>query len=134
MHKKYMAFIFILSILSIFLSSCAAGMLGVPDIFKGYYISEEPFMDEESHLIIYVATGSLTMYLSDKGDTNINSTTRKDYASISPYNIVGIDYGYTFETGKMTGVINFDGREGANVSITEYNPPFTYEGYCRKVN
>ncbi len=130
MKKKYMAFIFILSV---FLNSCMAGMLGVPDIFRGYYISEEAFF-KENHLIIYVATGSFTMYLGQESDTNIGSSNRTQYASISPYNIIGMDYNYTFETGSMSGTVIFDGNKGANVSITEYSPPFTYEGYCRKVN
>lgn len=130
-NKKYIAFIFILSV---FLNSCASGMLGVPDIFKGYYISEEAILDNANHLIIFVANGSLTMYLGSKSDTNISNSNRQQYASVSPYNIIGMDYSYTFETGKMTGFINFDGRDGANISITEYSPPSTYEGYCRKVN
>ena len=125
--------IFILIFIALSFNGCTVGFLGVPDAFKGYYQSEDTILDEETYLFIYVATGSLTIYLSIDGDTNINSSNRKDYASISPYNIIGFDYNYTFETGSMNGTVNFNGREGADVVIQENSSQTTIKTYCRKV-
>ena len=132
MKKKFIVFIIILLALS--LNACTSGFLGVPDAFKGYYQSENTILDKETYLFIYIATGSLTIYLGANGDTNINSANRKEYASISPYNIVGLDYNYTFEIGNMNGTVNFNGRDGADVKISQYNPPFTIKTYCKKVS
>lgn len=126
--------IFILVFIVLLSNSCTAGFLGVPDTFKGYYQSEKPILDEETYLFIYVATGSFTIYLSKDGDTNINNANKKEYASISPYNIIGFDYNYTFETGNMNGTVNFNGREGADVVIQEYGSQSTIRTYCRKVS
>lgn len=126
--------IFIIFFIALSLNTCTSGFLGVPDAFKGYYQSNNPILDDKTYLFIYISTGSLTIYLSDDGDTNITSNNRKEYASISPYNIVGLDYNYTFETGNMNGTVNFNGRDGADVKIEEYNPPFTIKTYCKKVN
>ncbi len=129
---KKVSVLFIL--IALLLNTCATGLLGVPDYFKGYYQSNNPVLDDKTYLFIYVTTGSLTLYLSEDGDTNITSDNRKEYASISPYNIIGLDYNYTFETGRMNGSVNFNGRDGADVKIEEYNPPFTIKTYCKKVN
>ena len=126
--------VFILFLIALSLNTCTSGFLGVPDAFRGYYQSNNPILDEETYLLIYVATGSFTIYLSDNGDTNITSNNRKEYASISPYNIVGLDYNYTFETGSMNGAVNFNGTDGADVRISQYNPPFTIKTYCKKVS
>lgn len=131
MNKKFIIFIFILIIFIFILNTCTAVMLGVPDAFKGYYQSTEPILDKETYLFIRVTTGSLTIYLGKEGQTNIK---KDEYTAISPYNILGYDYDYTFENAKMSGVVNFDGRNGANVKINEFNPPFYWEGYCNKVN
>lgn len=130
MKKKFIVFIIILLALS--LNACTSGFLGVPDAFKGYYQSEDTILDKETYLFIYVATGSLTIYLGADGDTNINSSNRKEYASISPYNIIGFGYDYTFETGSMNGTVNFNGREGADVVIQEHGSQTTIRTYCQK--
>ena len=130
MKKKFIVFIIILLALS--LNACTSGFLGVPDAFKGYYQSEDTILDKETYLFIYVATGSLTIYLGADGDTNINSSNRKEYASISPYNIIGFGYDYTFETGSMNGTVNFNGREGADVVIQEHVSQTTIRTYCPK--
>ncbi len=130
MKKIFGIFILIFIVLS--LNSCKTGFLGVPDIFKGYYQSEDTVLDDKkTYLFIYVTTGSLTIYLGADGDTNIN---RKEYASISPYNIIGFGYDYIFQTGTMNGTINFNGREGAYVLIQEHGSQTKIETYCRKVN
>ena len=133
---KKILLMFFLIFIALSLNGCAATFLGVPDYFKGYYRSETPVISgTETYLFIYVATGSLTIYLGDYGDINIiTSANRKEYASISPYNIIGFDYNYTFETGTMNGTVNFNGRQGADVVIKGYNPPSTITTYCRKVN
>lgn len=131
---KKVSVLFILILIILLLNTCSTGLLGVPDIFKGYYQSNNPVLDDKTYLLIYVATGSFTIYLSDNGDTNITSDNRKEYASISPYNIIGLDYNYTFETGNMNGTINFNGIDGADVKIEEYSPPFTIKTYCKKLN
>ena len=130
MEKKFIVFIIIL--LALLLNACTSGFLGVPDAFKGYYQSEDTILDKETYLFIYVATGSLTIYLGADGDTNINSSNRKEYASISPYNIIGFGYDYTFETGSMNGTVNFNGREGADVVIQEHGSQTTIRTYCSK--
>ncbi len=131
---KKVPVLFILILVALLLNTCREGFLGVPDYFRGYYQSNNPILDDKTYLLIYVATGSLTIYLSEDGDTNITSDNIKEYASISPYNIIGLDYNYTFDTGSMNGTVNFNGRYGADVKIEEYNPPFTIKTYCKKVN
>ena len=133
MKKIFGIFILIFIVLS--LNSCKTGFLGVPDIFKGYYQSEDTVLDDkETYLFIYVTTGSLTIYLGANGDTNINSSNKKEYASISPYNIIGFGYDYIFETGTMNGTINFNGREGAYAIIQEHGSQTQIKTYCRKVS
>ena len=105
-------------------------MLGVPDTFKGYYQSVNTVLDDKTYLFFRVSAGGLTIYLGNDGTTNIKRT---EYTSISPYNIIGLDYSYTFETGEMSGFINFDGNLGADIKITAYNPPLTISAYCNKV-
>ena len=130
MKKKFIVFIIIL--LALLLNACTSGFLGVPDAFKGYYQSEDTVLDDKkTYLFIYVTTGSLTIYLGEDGDTNIN---RKEYASISPYNIIGFGYDYIFETGTINGTINFNGREGAYAIIQEHGSQTQIKTYCRKVS
>ena len=130
---KKVPVLFILILVALLLNTCREGFLGVPDYFRGYYQSNNPILDDKTYLLIYVATGSLTIYLSEDGGTNITSDNRKEYASISPYNIIGLDYNYTFDTGIMNGTVNFKGRVGADVEISQYNPHFTIKTYCKKV-
>lgn len=130
-NKKSIIFIFILIISAFLLTNCTAVMLGVPDTFRGYYQSTETILHEDNYLFIRVSAGSLTVYLGTNGQTNI---ARSEYTAITPYNIIGYGYDYTFENGKMSGVVNFDGRNGANVKLNESNPPIYWEGYCQKVN
>ena len=48
-------------------------------------------------------------------DGTTNNITKKEYTSISPYNIIDFDNSYTFETGNINGFINFNGKLGANI-------------------
>lgn len=130
MKLKIVIYSFVLLLSMIVLNNCTASMLGVPDTFKGYYQSVNTVLDDKTYLFFRVSAGGLTIYLGDDGTTNIKRT---EYTSISPYNIIGLDYSYTFETGEMSGFINFDGNLGADIKITAYNPPLTISAYCNKV-
>lgn len=130
MKLKIAIYSFVLLLSMILLNNCTASMLGVPDTFKGYYQSVNTVLDDKTYLFFRVSAGGLTIYLGDDGTTNIKRT---EYTSISPYNIIGLDYSYTFETGEMSGFINFNGNLGADIKITAYNPPLTISAYCNKV-
>ena len=130
MKLKIVIYSFVLLLSMIVLNNCTASMLGVPDTFKGYYQSVNTVLDDKTYLFFRVSAGGLTIYLGNDGTTNIKRT---EYTSISPYNIIGLDYSYTFETGEMSGFINFDGNLGADIKITAYNPPLTISAYCNKV-
>lgn len=131
MKLKIVIYSFVLLLSMILLNNCTALMLGVPDTFKGYYQSVNTVLDDKTYLFFRVFAGGLTIYLGDDGTTNIK---RIEYTSISPYNIIGLDYSYTFETGEMSGFINFNGNLGANIKITGYNTTFTISAYCNKVS
>ena len=131
MKLKIAIYSFVLLLSMILLNNCTASMLWVPDTFKGYYQSVNTVLDDKTYLFFRVSAGGLTIYLGDDGTTNIKRT---EYTSISPYNIIGLDYSYTFETGEMSGFINFNGNLGADIKITAYNTTFTISAYCNKVS
>lgn len=131
MKLKIVIYSSILLLSMILLNNCTASMLGVPDTFKGYYQSVNTVLDDKTYLFFRVSAGGLTIYLGNDGTTNIKRT---EYTSISPYNIIGLDYSYTFETGEMSGFINFNGNLGTDIKITGYNPTLTISAYCNKVS
>ena len=76
---KKVSVLFIL--IALLLNTCATGLLGVPDYFKGYYQSNNPVLDDKTYLFFRVSAGGLTIYLGNDGTTNIKRT---EYTSISP--------------------------------------------------
>lgn len=133
MRAKHVLYLSLLIFSIFFINNCVAGFLGVPDAFRGYYQSAEPVLDGDNYFYFRVNTGTLTMYFGTNGQTNLM---RNEYDAITPYNIIGIDYTYTFETPNMSGTIIFNGNTSADVKLNKYSPlpEMSWSGVCNRVN
>ena len=119
----YLLLLFSLSIIPI---SCATLVyIGIPDTYKGYYMSIEP-ISQGDYLHFRVFNGGFSLWFGDPDEQDAYG-----FDMVRPDYIIGNGYSFSFDTHNISGTITFIEERAVVTFIKNTEPLFSvYEVTC----
>lgn len=123
---KSVIYLLLLLIFGLISISCSSVLyIGIPDTYKGYYISTEA-INQGDYLHFRVFNGGFSMWFGDPSEQDAYGLDM-----IRPDYIIGNGYAFSFDTHNISGTISFVESRAIVTFIKNTEPLFSvYEVTC----